>query len=905
MEIEKEVIQICDRILALKIICTASEYTTQLEYLESAIRKWREEAVNAHPSSEIERKASNRVLDNASAENPGLHHAAALKKATSVVQRDNVYVPAPLEADRGTVSNETEEVNWDQYIRQDMHSSAGYVDLNVNPTHLTVGTSSVSADADTSAATESSSLGLHSQPDESEHGAVGSNGNLDDLFLPGAQVSPPISAPNDRVTNAAQESSDGHAQLGTPSGNGEPSPSVSTMSSDPTISDEHDSQSAVDESSGLPHPRKAEDLTFSEDLSLSHPTKASDPIVASDPRSESPIERHSSPPSTPSLMSSEALSPPSPKDQTDRKEPSAAITPEPTASEGHSSPPSTKAPSLAASKGSSPPGPKDQADAKEPSAAVLPEPAASSTVPKPTVSDELRSPSLPDATMGVESGELGSSLPTKGLDPIVSEAPSPADTTMSNSSGQSADPTFVIDKLISKAIFEFGRTGMKFPGSEYHTEIRAEEMEYFLGRFRPGQRLTTSIINPLVSSFRWEITDLVLHSSKLDVDQPSKCGPWIIGEEYKRIIIPSCHQEHWTLFDIDLHAKVVRQYNSLKPIVLSSSLREALRNGLSKRYQASPGQPDWRFEDGVSAQQNNPDDCGIYTIQNAEILSEAPQARSCEEDPDRLRSLYLGKLIDFAERSKQNRCFRGLVRDEKPFMKRLCPSELSVLSEVPGKRRCKDWQSSTIVKADWEQERETLTKSISNGSSDKIMSRKRAEHLLTMIDAIACKDVLDAWKNTPREPNQSESQDRLPSVAQAIHNLVNRSQSRSFRDIVLLRIGKYLLASQILDQVNRLRSEGSPSKQRVATAGSSGEGNAVSRALRAFVREVYPDIAGPFEDYEIRKCKHWWEDGKIWKLLADAVNPAVLLLIPSGHKGSDDNRIWDTEYVAPVQWSRV
>ncbi|KAL8697578.1 MAG: hypothetical protein Q9201_007053 [Fulgogasparrea decipioides] len=340
----------------------------RLEYLELAIREWREEAINKHLSSDIERKALNRVVDHDSTGNPGLHHAASSKKSTSVVRRD--IHPASLEADRGTVSNETEEVNWDQYIRQDMHSSAGCVDLNVDPAHLTMGMPSVSAGADMSAASESSLLGRHSQTEESEHGAGGPNGSLDDLFLPGAQFSPPISAPsptvseslvdsNNPVPDAAQKTSDGHTQSDTPSGNGEPSLSVSTMPLGPTISDDHDSthavkslQSAVDENSGLPQTREAGGSTFSEDLSLPHPTKASDPNATNDLDSKPPVrsprpatsERHSSPPCIPNPTTNEALSLPNSDNQIVGAEPSATGSLEPTTSKKIQSPPSTPNP---------------------------------------------------------------------------------------------------------------------------------------------------------------------------------------------------------------------------------------------------------------------------------------------------------------------------------------------------------------------------------------------------------------------------------------------------------------------------------------------------------------------------------------------------------------------------------
>lgn len=75
--------------------------------------------------------------------------------------------------------------------------------------------------------------------------------------------------------------------------------------------------------------------------------------------------------------------------------------------------------------------------------------------------------------------------------------------------------------------------------------------------------------------------------------------------------------------------------------------------------------------------------------------------------------------------------------------------------------------------------------------------------------------------------------------------------------------------------------------------------------MTLFIREIQrskPNEAldEAIVDQELRKCQQWWKDRKIWKLLADTVNPAILLLIPSGHKVEEDGgRYWDSEYGTP------
>lgn len=89
--------------------------------------------------------------------------------------------------------------------------------------------------------------------------------------------------------------------------------------------------------------------------------------------------------------------------------------------------------------------------------------------------------------------------------------------------------------------------------------------------------------------------------------------------------------------------------------------------------------------------------------------------------------------------------------------------------------------------------------------------------------------------------------------------MVSRGQSRTFLDNILLRKGKYLLAVRITNRVNYLRSEGPPSKQSTGIAGSSGEGNAVTRALREFLDESTKDVSLDVRERnrEQKRCKQW------------------------------------------------
>lgn len=133
--------------------------------------------------------------------------------------------------------------------------------------------------------------------------------------------------------------------------------------------------------------------------------------------------------------------------------------------------------------------------------------------------------------------------------------------------------------------------------------------------------------------------------------------------------------------------------------------------------------------------------------------------------------------------------------------------------------------------------------------------RTRAEHLLRMVHTIASREFVSTWTTNsnpflPRPP-------RVTSAAGAIYSMASRGQSQTFIDNVLLRIGKYLLAVRITNRVHSLRSQRASSKQRVPIAGSTGEGNAVTRALREFLDESIKEtrLDAKERELELQRCQ--------------------------------------------------
>ncbi|KAL8638235.1 MAG: hypothetical protein Q9228_004595 [Teloschistes exilis] len=208
------------------------------------------------------------------------------------------------------------------------------------------------------------------------------------------------------------------------------------------------------------------------------------------------------------------------------------------------------------------------------------------------------------------------------------------------------------------------------------------------------------------------------------------------------------------------------------------------------------------------------------------------------------------------------------------------------------------WElSSRLGKSEieWQTLRDGLAVKISRGNTDEVKNRQRADHLMKMICAIAGREVIAALEDTLKVTKETNEAPIRSCIAVTIYNLLSRGQDRSYKDHIILRLGKYLFASRIANEVETLRSQGAPSKQRVATAGSTGSGNAVSRALGNFLEEVYPGTGHRPKDIAVRKCRQWWNEGKLWRVLAGAVDPVILLLMPSGQKSYDEQRIWDSE----------
>lgn len=114
--------------------------------------------------------------------------------------------------------------------------------------------------------------------------------------------------------------------------------------------------------------------------------------------------------------------------------------------------------------------------------------------------------------------------------------------------------------------------------------------------------------------------------------------------------------------------------------------------------------------------------------------------------------------------------------------------------------------------------------------------------MLRIIKAIGCEDVITAWDKAIAVEKSGVRVPTADSTVQAIYQLTERAHVRSFKDKVLLRIRKWIFIIKILQDVEKLRKEGAPSRQSVLKADIDVRGHILKRAFIKFMTEAYPEL---------------------------------------------------------------
>lgn len=210
-------------------------------------------------------------------------------------------------------------------------------------------------------------------------------------------------------------------------------------------------------------------------------------------------------------------------------------------------------------------------------------------------------------------------------------------------------------------------------------------------------------------------------------------------------------------------------------------------------------------------------------------------------------------------------------------------------SEVPNRRQMHIWVPPSHLGPPqaWIKERDNLAMTaFSNQSEDTAPKRKeRAEELLHMIEAIGCEDVMAAWDQAiAQERSLRGLRSSLTSnSAQAICRFIERSQVKSFKDKVLLRIGKLLFTIRISQDVGNIRDAAALSRQKGNTTPANGKGHAIYQAIEKFLAQAYPELRPEEREKKHSRYRELWYEGQIWFRMNRVFGCSILLLIPDGH----------------------
>ena len=108
--------------------------------------------------------------------------------------------------------------------------------------------------------------------------------------------------------------------------------------------------------------------------------------------------------------------------------------------------------------------------------------------------------------------------------------------------------------------------------------INPDEIDVFFSAFEESNKFIDWQLMSLLFSFNWSMITLVLHSSYLQdlyILDGKLFGlrvPWPLRPDHDRIILPCYFNRYWTLFDIDLKSRTVKNYNSLMGVVIPENL---------------------------------------------------------------------------------------------------------------------------------------------------------------------------------------------------------------------------------------------------------------------------------------------------------------------------------------------
>ncbi len=296
-----------------------------------------------------------------------------------------------------------------------------------------------------------------------------------------------------------------------------------------------------------------------------------------------------------------------------------------------------------------------------------------------------------------------------------------------------------------------------------------------------------------------------------------------------------------------------------------------------------------------SQQQENDSDCEIYMMYNADCLVSNRDTLEKQIDDVRLWYHYLERLVDLERRERSERQIVNMIlsSNKKLRIKKrrvsedISDDESDQNQEELKKSRRLNWESSSHLDSQdaWLEKRDHLIAISSKYEQSELKHLKRSKELLRMIETVECEKVMTAWNEAiAREQSHIKLKTlKIDSMIKVICQLIEKTQIRSFKNKILLRIDKWIFTMKILQDVEIERKCASSEQSTFKIEVDDKEKKALTKTFAKFVREAHSKLqeSSLAKKQELQYCKYrrWWHDDQIWIYLYNAFDAVILLLI--------------------------
>ncbi len=296
-----------------------------------------------------------------------------------------------------------------------------------------------------------------------------------------------------------------------------------------------------------------------------------------------------------------------------------------------------------------------------------------------------------------------------------------------------------------------------------------------------------------------------------------------------------------------------------------------------------------------SRQQENDSDCEIYMMYNADCLASNRDTLEKQIDDVQLWYHYLERLVDLERRGRSERQIVNMIlsSNKKLRIKKrrvsedISDDESDQNQEELKKSRRLNWESSSHLDSQdaWLEKRDHLIAISSKYEQSELKHLKRSKELLRMIETVECEKVMTAWNEAiAREQSHIKLKTlKIDSMIKVICQLIEKTQIRSFKNKILLRIDKWIFTMKILQDVEIERKCASSEQSTFKIEVDDKEKKALTKTFAKFVREAHSKLqeSSLAKKQELQYCKYrrWWHDDQIWIYLYNAFDAVILLLI--------------------------